>query len=91
MNISPASGIRRSASGSLGETDCTLGSVNEDILISVQQSAQEPAPAPERLSLLTQSSVFLSEILDSFSFLFFCLPFSSLTHLVSSWCQPFNS
>jgi hypothetical protein len=63
--------------------------VSEEILISAEQSAQESTPQAERLPLLSRCSSFLSEILDSFSFLFFCLPFSSLTHLLSSWCSRF--
>jgi hypothetical protein len=71
--------------------------VSEEILISAQlsaqqseqQSAQEPALRAERLPFISRSSLFLSDVLDSFSFLFFCLPFSSLTHLFSCWCSRF--
>jgi hypothetical protein len=45
---------------------------------------QQPAPQPEGPPLLTRLSVLLSGILDSFSFAFFCLPFSSLTHVLGS-------
>jgi hypothetical protein len=31
-------------------------------------------------------AVFLSGVLDGFSSFLFCLPFSSLTHLLSFWC-----
>jgi len=55
----------------------------------VDEELDNPAPQPERLALLSRFSVFLSEILDSFSFLFFCLPFSSLTHLLTSWWSRF--
>jgi len=67
--------------------------VSEDILISAEQStlqsAHEPTSQGERLPLLSRFPLFLSEILDSFSFVFFCLPFSSLTQLLSSWCSRF--
>jgi hypothetical protein len=65
------------------------GSMSEEFLISSEQSAQRPAPQPERLALLSRSSVLLSGILDSFSSFFFYLSFSSLTHLLSSWCSRF--
>jgi len=42
------------------------------------------APQPERLTLASRFSVLLSGILDSFSSFFFCLSFSSLTHLLGS-------
>ncbi|HWY23012.1 MAG TPA: hypothetical protein VNX26_17435 [Candidatus Acidoferrum sp.] len=48
-----------------------------------------PAPQPERLALLSRFSDLLSEILDSFSFAFFYLSFSSLTHQFSWWCSRF--
>jgi hypothetical protein len=63
--------------------------VSEEILNLGQQPAREPALPDERLPLLSRLSLFLSETLDSFSFLFFCLPFSSLTQLLSSWCSRF--
>jgi hypothetical protein len=43
----------------------------------------------EGVALLSRCSVFLSEILDSFSSFFFCLSFSSLTHLLGSWWNRF--
>jgi hypothetical protein len=55
--------------------------VSEEIL----HPAQQPAQQPERLVLLSRSSVVFSGILDSFSSFFFCLSFFSLTHLLSSW------
>jgi hypothetical protein len=67
----------------------TLGYVSEETLNSARQPAQDPAPQVERLPLLSRFSFFLSEVLDRFSFLFFCLPFSSLTHLLTSWCSRF--
>ncbi len=86
MNRSPASGIRFLDPA---KRICTLGYVSEEILNLGQQSVQESAAQAERLPLLSRLSLFLSEILDSFSFLFFCLPFSSLTQLLSSWCSRF--
>jgi hypothetical protein len=53
--------------------------VNEEML--------NPAAQPERPTLLSRCSVFLSGLVDSFSFAFFYLSFSSLTHLLSSWCS----
>jgi hypothetical protein len=67
----------------------TSGHVSEEILNSASQPAQELAAQAERLPLLSRFSFFLSDVLDRFSFLFFCLPFSSLTHLLSSWCSRF--
>jgi hypothetical protein len=61
------------------------GLVSEEIL----HPAQQPAQQSERLVLLSRSSVLFSGILDSFSSFFFCLSFSSLTHLLSSWCSRF--
>jgi hypothetical protein len=84
MNRLPASGFRFPA-----KLNYTLGYVSEEILNPAPQPAQELASQAERLPLLSRFSVFLSEILDRFSFLFFCLPFSSLTHLLSSWCSRF--
>jgi hypothetical protein len=46
-------------------------------------------PQSDHLTLLSRSSVFLSGALDSFSVLLFCLPFSSLSQLLSSWCSRF--
>jgi hypothetical protein len=45
----------------------------------------------ERLTLLSRLSIFVSGVLDSVSFLFFCLSFSSLTHLLNSWWNHFQS
>jgi hypothetical protein len=59
--------------------------VSEEFL----NSAEERTRQPERLAPLSRFSVFLSEILDRFSFLFFGLPFSSLTHLLTSWWSRF--
>jgi len=55
----------------------------------VNEEFVNPATEPERLSLLSRFSVLLSDVLDSFSFLFFCLSFSSLTHLFTSWWSRF--
>jgi len=51
----------------------------------VSEQLAIPAAEPERLVLLSRCSVFLAGVLDSVSFLFFCLSFSSLTYLLSSW------
>jgi hypothetical protein len=64
--------------------------VSEEIL----NSAQQTTPPGEALALLSRFSDSrfsdsASQILDSFSFLFFCLPFSSLTCLLTSWCSRF--
>jgi uncharacterized protein YjbI with pentapeptide repeats len=40
---------------------------------------------------LTQLSVFVSGILDGLSYFFFCLSFSSLTHLLGSWWNRFSA
>jgi hypothetical protein len=71
--------------GTLDQTNSSQGSVSEEILNPAEPSAGQS----EGLPLFSRLSVFLSEILDSFSFLFFCLPFSSLTHLLTSWCSRF--
>jgi hypothetical protein len=55
----------------------------------VNEEFDTPAPQPERLPLSSRFSDLLSGILDSFSFTFFFLSFSSLTHLLSSWCNRF--
>jgi len=55
----------------------------------VSEEFVNPATELERLSLLSRFSVLLSDVLDSFSFLFFCLSFSSLTHLFTSWWSRF--
>jgi hypothetical protein len=63
----------------------SLGFVNEEILNPAQQTAAQPGETP----LLARSSELLSGILDSFSSFFFCLSFSSLTHLLGSWWNRF--
>jgi hypothetical protein len=50
----------------------------------VNEGIDNPALQPERLTLLSRFSDLVSGTLDSFSFLFFCLSFSSLTHLLGS-------
>jgi hypothetical protein len=55
----------------------------------VNEEFTNPAPQPERPPLLSRFSDLLSGILDSFSFAFFCLSFSSLTHLLGSWWSRF--
>jgi len=55
----------------------------------VNEEFVNPAPQPERKPLLSRFPDLLSEVLDSFSFAFFCLSFSSLTHLFTSWCNRF--
>jgi hypothetical protein len=74
--------------------------VNEEILNPAKQFARQP----ERLTSfsqaslsqhslsqpsLSQLSIFVSGILDSLSYFFFCLSFSSLTHLLGSWWNRF--
>jgi len=59
--------------------------VSEEILNPGKQFARPS----ERLTSLPQLSVFLSGILDSFSYFFFCLSFSSLTHLLGCWWNRF--
>jgi hypothetical protein len=61
------------------------GTMSEEFLNPAQQHTQLSEP----LVLLSRSSVLFSGILDSFSSFFFCLSFSSLTHLLSSWCSRF--
>jgi hypothetical protein len=61
------------------------GFVSEEFLNLKQESAKQTG----RLLLLSRTSLLFSAILDSFSFLFFCLSFSSLAHLFSSWCSRF--
>jgi hypothetical protein len=53
----------------------------------VNEELVNPAPQSPRLPLFQRFSDSLSGILDGFSTLFFCLPFSSLTHVLSSWCN----
>jgi hypothetical protein len=55
----------------------------------VNEEVNTPALQPEHLPLFSRFSDLFSGILDSFSFLFFCLSFSSLTHLFTSWCSRF--
>jgi hypothetical protein len=62
---------------SVRELVLTAGSVNEELL--------NPAPQSERLTLLSRFSDFLSGLLDGLSFLVFCVSFSTLTHVLSSW------
>jgi hypothetical protein len=68
-----------------GKPHYSPGSVSEELL----NSAQQPAPQTGRLALLSRFSDSISDVLDGFSFLFFCLPFSSLTCLLTSWCSRF--
>jgi hypothetical protein len=50
----------------------------------VSQEFANPAPQTESAPPLSRVSALASAALDSFSFLFFCLSFSSLTHLLGS-------
>jgi hypothetical protein len=64
--------------------------VNQEILNPAKQFARQP----ERLMSLSQPSlaqlsVLVSGVLDSLSYFFFCLSFSSLTHLLGSWWNRF--
>jgi len=59
--------------------------MNEESLPPGKQFARDS----EGVVLLSRFSVFLSEILDSFSSCFFYLSFSSLTHLLGSWWNRF--
>jgi len=54
--------------------------VNEEIL----NPAKQFAPLPHGEAQLSKFSVFLSDVLDSFSYFFFCLSFSGLTHVLGS-------
>ena len=69
--------------------------VNEEIHHPGKQFARqsERLTSLSQLSLsqpsLSQLSVFVSGILDSLSYFFFCLSFSSLTHLLGSWWNRF--
>jgi len=47
------------------------------------------AARPEGLALASRFSGLVSGVLDSFAFFFFCLSFSSLTHLLGSWWNRF--
>jgi hypothetical protein len=64
--------------------------VSEEILNPGKQFAR-PSEGLTSLSQpsLSQLSVFVSGILDSFSYFFFCLSFSSLTHLLGCWWNRF--
>jgi len=55
----------------------------------VNEGIDNPVRQLDELTLFSRFSDLLSGILDSFSFLFFCLSFSSLTHVVGSWCSRF--
>jgi len=61
------------------------GIASEEIPQFASQSGQQW----EDPTLASQFSGLLSGILDNFSFLFFCVSFSSLTHLLGSWCSRF--
>jgi len=63
--------------------------VSEELLSLEKRFEQPSTPQPERPALFSRLSDLISGILDSFSFLFFCLSFSSLTHVVGSWCSRF--
>jgi hypothetical protein len=74
--------------------------VNEQIINPAKQFARQSerltllshpslsVPSLSRVSL-SQLSVLVSGILDSLSYFFFCLSFSSLTHLLGSWWNRF--
>jgi hypothetical protein len=55
----------------------------------VNEEFANPAAQSEPLPLSSRAPVFLSEMLDSFSFAFFHVSLSSLTHLLGSWCNRF--
>ncbi len=57
-----------------------LSFVNEEMLNPGKQFARQS----EGLPSLSRFSVLLSDVLDSFSYFFFCLSFSGLTHLLGS-------
>jgi hypothetical protein len=50
----------------------------------VNEEFANPASQPECLTLASRFSDFLARVLDSFSSFFFCLSFTSLTHLIGS-------
>jgi uncharacterized PurR-regulated membrane protein YhhQ (DUF165 family) len=50
---------------------------------------QQCAAHVDRLALASRFSVLVSGVLDSFAFFFFCLSFSSLTHLLGCWWNRF--
>jgi hypothetical protein len=81
----PASGVRKLRANETPPKE----SVSEEFLNPARQPAQQTAPQPERLPLLSRFSDLFSGILDSFSSFFFYLSFSSLTHLLSSWWSRF--
>jgi hypothetical protein len=69
--------------------------VSQEILNPAKQFVQQPK-RPASLSQLSLSrasvselSFFVSGILDSLSYFFFCLSFSNLTHLLGSWWNRF--
>jgi hypothetical protein len=74
--------------------------LNQEILNPAKQFARQPErltslsqPSVSEISfsqvLLAQLSVLVSGVLDSLSYFFFCLSFSSLTHLLGSWWNRF--
>jgi hypothetical protein len=74
--------------------------LNQEILNPAKQFVQQPErpTSLSQLSLsqassgqvsLSQLSFFVSGILDSLSYFFFYLSFSSLTHLLGSWWNRF--
>lgn len=69
--------------------------MNKELLNPAKQFARqsERLTSLSQLSLpqpsLSQLSIFVSAILDSLSYFFFCLSFSSLTHLLGSWWDRF--
>ncbi|MFZ0298415.1 MAG: hypothetical protein WAM13_08710 [Candidatus Sulfotelmatobacter sp.] len=75
--------------------DAAGGTVNEQIINPAKQFARQS----ERLTSLSQPllshgsisrlSAFVSAILDSLSYFFLCLSFSSLTHLLGTWWNRF--
>jgi hypothetical protein len=74
--------------------------LNQEILNPAKQFARQPErltslsqPSVSEISfsqvLLAQLSVLVSGVLDSLSYFFFYLSFSSLTHLLGSWWNRF--
>jgi hypothetical protein len=74
--------------------------LNQEILNPAKQFARQSErltslsqPSVSEISfsqvLLAQLSVLVSGVLDSLSYFFFCLSFSSLTHLLGSWWNRF--
>ena len=59
-------------------------------LSTATEDFSNSAAGSEPGSLYFRSSVFLSGILDSFAFLFFCLSFSSLTHMLGALWYRFS-